>query len=133
MAGLRDIPVAGVLRAENYQRARKFYMEVLGLAEARESTALTREGMFTAGAGTMVSIYERPGMPAPANTTLGFGVPADKFDGLVAELRANGVVFEDYDMPEIGLKTVNGIAEFDGNKVAWFKDSEGNILNLGAM
>jgi catechol 2,3-dioxygenase-like lactoylglutathione lyase family enzyme len=133
MAGLRDIPVAGVLRAENYQRARKFYMEVLGLAEARESTALTREGMFTAGAGTMVSIYERPGMPAPANTTLGFGVPAAKFDGLVAELRANGVVFEDYDMPEIGLKTVNGIAEFDGNKVAWFKDSEGNILNLGAM
>ncbi len=133
MAGLRDIPVAGVLRAEDYQRARRFYMEVLGLAEARESTTLTRKGMFTAGAGTMVQIYERPGMPAPANTTLAFGVPAGAFDALVSELRARGVVFEDYDIPEIGLKTVNGIAEFEGNRVAWFKDSEGNILSLGAM
>jgi catechol 2,3-dioxygenase-like lactoylglutathione lyase family enzyme len=133
MAGLGDIPVAGVLRAQDFQRARTFYTEVLGLKEVRASSALTREAMFAAGAGTMVRVYERPGLPAPANTTLGFGVPAEKFDGLIAELRANGVVFEDYDMPEIGLKTVNGVAEFDGNKVAWFKDSEGNILNLGAM
>ena len=29
---------------------------------------------------------------------------------LVAELRAGGVVFEEYDMPEIGLKTVDGVA-----------------------
>ena len=28
-------------------------------------------------------------------------------------LRARGVVFEDYDLP--GLKTVNGIAEIEGN------------------
>ncbi|OFW59270.1 MAG: hypothetical protein A2133_04930 [Actinobacteria bacterium RBG_16_64_13] len=133
MAGLRDIPVAGVLRAEDYQRARKFYTEVLGLAEAQESSGPTREGMFMAGAGTMVTVYERPGLPAPENTTLGFGVPADKFDGLVAELRGKGIVFEDYDIPEIGLKTVGGVATFAGDKLAWFKDSEGNILSLATM
>ena len=33
-------------------------------------------------------------------------------------LRAKGVVFEDYDMPEIGLKTVNGVAEVEGTKAA---------------
>jgi hypothetical protein len=90
-------------------------------------------GMFTAGDGTMVMIYERPGMPAPQNTALGFGIPADRFDEVAADLRAKGVTFEDYDLPEIGLKTVNGIAEFEGNKAAWFKDSEDNIVNIAAM
>jgi hypothetical protein len=47
------------------------------------------------------------------------------------------VVFEEYDLP--GLKTVNGIAEIEGNypskgvgeRGAWFRDSEGNLLGLG--
>jgi hypothetical protein len=43
------------------------------------------------------------------------------------------VTFEEYDLPEIGLKTADGIAEFEGNKAAWFKDSEGNIVNIAAM
>lgn len=133
MAGLRDIPVAGVLRAEDFQRARKFYTEVLGLAEAHEPSGPTTEGMFSAGAGTMVMVYERPGLPAPANTTLGFGVPADKFDAMMAELRAKGVVFEDYDLPEIGLKTVAGVVTFENNKAAFFKDSEENIISLSTM
>jgi hypothetical protein len=47
-------------------------------------------------------------------------------------------VFKEYDLP--GLKTVNGIAEVSGNypsrgglgeKAAWFRDSEGNLLGLG--
>ena len=44
----------------------------------------------------------------------------------VAELKAKGVVFEEYNFP--GLKTVNGIATAGGSKAAWFKDTEGNIL-----
>jgi hypothetical protein len=47
------------------------------------------------------------------------------------------VVFEEYNLPD--LKTVNGIAEISGNyptrgtgeKGAWFKDSEGNLLAIG--
>ena len=46
----------------------------------------------------------------------------------VAELKAKGVKFEEYDMP--GLKTVNGIATAGGAKSAWFKDVDGNILAL---
>jgi hypothetical protein len=44
-------------------------------------------------------------------------------------LKENGVVFEEYDMP--GFKTVDGIAEIDGERGAWFKDSEGNLLAIG--
>jgi hypothetical protein len=47
------------------------------------------------------------------------------------------VVFEEYDLP--GLTTVHGIAEIEGNypskgggeRGAWFRDSEGNMLGIG--
>ena len=130
MAGLGDSMMAAVLRADNLARAGKFYTEVLGLTAGPSSSA---GDMFMAGKGTAVMIYERPGMPAPANTTLGFAVEADQFDALVAELRGKGVVFEEYDVPEMGLKTVNGVATVDGVKAAWFKDTEGNIVNVAVM
>jgi hypothetical protein len=44
----------------------------------------------------------------------------------VNALRGKGVIFEEYDMPEI--KTQNSIATQGSVKAAWFKDSEGNIL-----
>jgi predicted enzyme related to lactoylglutathione lyase len=134
MASLGDYPAAAVLRAEDLVRAKKFYTDVLGLKPGVVSgPASASMAMFTAGDGTMVMLYARPGMPAPQNTALGFGIPRDKFDEVAADLRAKGVTFEDYDLPETGLKTVNGIAEFEGSKAAWFKDSEDNILNIAAM
>jgi hypothetical protein len=42
-------------------------------------------------------------------------------------LKARGVQFEKYDMPEMGE---NGISTAGGAKAAWFKDSEGNIMAL---
>jgi hypothetical protein len=56
----------------------------------------------------------------------------------VRELRARGVSFEEYDLPD--LKTINGVAELTGNypsrgvtgeRAAWFRDSEGNLLGIG--
>lgn len=46
----------------------------------------------------------------------------------VAELKARGVVFEEYNMP--GLETRKSITVGGGAKTAWFKDSEGNILAI---
>ena len=133
MAGLAETMIAGVVRAESYDRAKKFYTEVLGLKPGMEFPGPGGGGMFEGAGGTMVMVYERPGLQAPENTVLGFGVAADRFDALMAELRSSGVVFEEYDVPEMDLKTVDGVAEMGGMKSAWFKDSEGNILNLAAM
>ncbi len=133
MAGLADTMVAGVVRAEDYQRAKRFYTDVLGLKQGQEFPGPGGGGMFEAGSGTMVMVYERKGSKAPDTTALGFGVTPDRFDALMSELRSRGVVFEDYDIPEIGLKTINGVAEMGGTRSAWFKDSEGNILNLAVM
>lgn len=133
MAGLAETMVAGVVRAESYQRAKKFYTEVLGLKQGQEFPGPGGGGMFEAGKGTMLMVYERPGSMAPENTVLGFGVSPEKFDAVLSDLRAKGVKLEDYDIPEMGLKTMNGVATMGGMKSAWFKDTEGNILNLASM
>ena len=130
MAVLGDMMACGVLRAEDYDRAKRFYMDVVGLTLTHESAGPPREGMFSAGEGTMVCIYGRQGLPAPQNTALAFRVPADGFEDLVKGVRARGVTFEEYDLPEVGLKTVRGIAELNGRKRAWFRDPEGNIIGL---
>jgi hypothetical protein len=41
-------------------------------------------------------------------------------------LKRAGVVFEDYDFPE--LKTVDHVCVLGSEKAAWFKDTEGNYL-----
>jgi predicted enzyme related to lactoylglutathione lyase len=119
---------SGVVRVADYDRAKRFYSEKLGL-EVRDAVGQTREGRALAGDGTGFGFYERPSMPAPQNTTMAFDV--DDVEAAVAELRDRGVTFEEYDLPEVGLKTVNGIAEQNGEKVAFFKDTEGNIFSVG--
>jgi hypothetical protein len=62
------------------------------------------------------------------------GWEVDDIEATVSELRSRGVVFEEYDLP--GLKTIDGIAEIEGQypskgsgeRGAWFRDSEGNML-----
>jgi hypothetical protein len=60
----------------------------------------------------------------------------DDIEATVAAFRARGVVFEEYDAP--GLETINGVADIKGNypskgvgeRGAWFRDSEGNLLGV---
>jgi hypothetical protein len=51
--------------------------------------------------------------------------------GLMKDLRARGVAFEEYDLPN--FKTVDGLFEAGGYKAAWFKDSDGNIVELAEL
>ena len=52
----------------------------------------------------------------------------DNIENEVAALQARGVSFEEYDMPS--LKTINGVALMGPVKIAWMKDSEGNLLSI---
>jgi hypothetical protein len=46
----------------------------------------------------------------------------------VSQLQANGVVFEEYDMP--GMKTEDGVVTMGDTRAAWLKDPDGNILEI---
>ena len=68
MASLGDYPAAPILRAEDLSRAKSFYTDVLGL-RAIDTPSPAAVGAFSAGDGTVLLIYEMPGMPAPGATT----------------------------------------------------------------
>ena len=125
---LKNAPIAANLRAADLQRARKFYTDRLGLraVDTAEPGALALE----AGDDTMLYIYEREASTAAGHTVARWLV--DDIEKTVGDLRERGVAFEQYDMPD--LKTdERGIAEADGVKGAWFRDSEGNILAVAEM
>ena len=129
MLGRSD--VATRLPVQDLKRARSFYSDKLGLEPVEE-----RPGglLYRCGRGSF-ALFQSAGTAAGTHTQMGWEV-AD-IEATVAELRSRGVVFEEYDLP--GLKTVGGIVQIDGNypskgvgeKGAWFKDSEGNLLGIG--
>lgn len=124
---LTHAPVSPVLPITDVERARRFYEETLGLANVtppRMKNAL----MFEAGKGTVLVLYQRPAATVE-HTQAGFLV--DNIEQTVQALRGKGIVFEDYDLPD--LKTVDGIATTHNDKAAWFKDSEGNILVISQI
>ncbi len=71
-------------------------------------------------------LFPSSGRASGDHTQLGFEV--NDLESAVTTLRQRGVSFEEYDMP--GFKSVGGILELEGDKGAWFKDSEGNLISL---
>jgi catechol 2,3-dioxygenase-like lactoylglutathione lyase family enzyme len=129
---LADAAVSARLPAQDLDRARQFYAEKLGVEPAEERPGGLR---YQCGAGTF-SIFHSGGQPAGTHTQLAWQV--GDLDAVVTELRRRGVAFEDVDTR--GLRTTGGIAEVTGNypsdggggeRVAWFRDSEGNLLGIG--
>jgi hypothetical protein len=83
----------------------------------------SREVLFDAGGG-IVCLEQGKGGGGGGQTTVSFAV--DDVEETVASLRESGVVFEEYDLPN--LKTENGVTSLGSIKAAWFKDPDGNLL-----
>jgi predicted enzyme related to lactoylglutathione lyase len=118
---LKNAPIIPYIPVANVARARKFYEEKIGL-EVKEEYA--GGIIYQCGKGSRVFMYPSAGAGTSKASTAFWAV--DDVAAEVKELKARGVVFEEYDMP--GIKTVDSIASGGGAKTAWFKDSEGNIL-----
>ncbi len=123
---------AARLPAQDLERARRFYAEKLGLEPDDERPG----GLLYRLAGCEFALYASTGASPGTFTQMGFEV--DDIDAVVAELKRRGVVFEEVDVP--GLETTGGIARIEGNypsknargeRGAWFRDSEGNMLGIG--
>jgi len=124
--------VATRLPAQDLERARAFYAEKLGLAPIEERPG----GLLYRCARGEFAMFQTDGAASGSHTQMAWEV--DDIDAAVSQLKARGVVFENYAVPD--LTTVDGIAEVAGNypskggigeRAAWFKDSEGNLLAIG--
>ena len=119
---LKDSPIRAYIPASNITRARKFYEELIGLRAKAEYGG----GVVYECAGTDVFIYPTSNA-GTSRASQAFWQVKD-VEAEVAELKARGVKFEEYDMP--GLTMNNSIVTAGGAKTAWFKDTEGNILAI---
>jgi len=118
---LTNSPIVPYIPVADMARARKFYEGKLGLKPREEYAGGV---IYECGNGSWVFMYPSAGAGTSKASTAFWAVDDVAAEGL--DLKAKGVVFEEYNMP--GIKTVNSIATGGGAKTAWFKDSEGNIL-----
>lgn len=129
---LENSQVSTRIPATDLARAKQFYADKLGLHPVEERPGGLR---YRCGSGSF-SLFQSNGAASGSHTQMAWEV--EDIEAIVAELRSRGVVFEEYDLP--GLKTTNGIADIEGNypssratgeRGAWFRDSEGNLLGIG--
>jgi catechol 2,3-dioxygenase-like lactoylglutathione lyase family enzyme len=129
---LESARVATRIPAQDLDRAESFYAEKLGLRPVER-----RPGglLYRCSAGEF-ALFQSAGKASGTHTQMAWEV--EDLEAVVAELRRRGVVLEAYDLP--GLRTADGIAQVAGNypskggigeRAAWFRDSEGNLLGLG--
>jgi hypothetical protein len=111
-------------------------LPVQDLDRARKPTDERPGGLLFSCATGEFALFASAGASPGTFTQMGWEV--DDIEATVAALKDRGVAFEEFDLP--GLRTVDGIAEIAGNypskgargeRGAWFRDSEGNMLGIG--
>lgn len=123
---LGDKDAAANLAVKDIKKARTFYEDTLGLTKVgAEGAELI---VFRSGKST-INVY-RSEYAGTNRATAVTWVVGNDLENIVRALKAKGVTFEHYDLP--GL-TREGDVHIGGKmKVAWFKDPDGNILNLAS-
>ncbi|MFI5255030.1 MAG: VOC family protein [Candidatus Limnocylindrales bacterium] len=123
---LKDAEFHASIATADPARSRAWYEAKLGLVPDMENPG----GVWYKFAGDRwLYVYESASAGTAQNTVAGWSV--GDLGKAMAELRARGVTFQEYDMP--GLKTVDGVVDFGPAKVAWFKDPDGNTYELSQV
>jgi catechol 2,3-dioxygenase-like lactoylglutathione lyase family enzyme len=121
---LRDTDAVANLAVKDLKKAKSFYEGTLGLEPVGshgDEVVVYRSG------STTLNVYRSKEAGTNRATAVTWDV-GDEVSNVVKTLKSKGVKFEHYDMP--GLKLEGDIHVGEGMKVAWFKDPDGNILNL---
>lgn len=112
------------LAVKDLAKARAFYEGTLGLKEVHNEGG---ELIVYKSGDTSINVY-RSNFAGTNKATAVTWTVGDELGKIVEALKSKGVTFEHYDMP--GLTLEGDVHVGQGMKVAWFKDPDGNILNL---
>ncbi|MBZ9850193.1 VOC family protein [Mesorhizobium sp. CA14] len=121
---LENSNVTANLAVKDIAKARAFYEGTLGLSQVDD---MDGELIVYKSGDTLINVYHSQFAGTNKATAATWAV-GDRIEPIVKSLRSKGVSFEHYDMP--GLSLEGDIHVGSGMKVAWFKDPDGNILNL---
>lgn len=121
---LSDHNPTTTLATADPERSRAFYQGVLGFTPGEEAGG----GVFYPSGSTSFFVYPSAYAGTNQATAMSFELPADAFDEVVAMLRAAGVEFDTFEAEEVTWQ--DGVAEMDDMRSVWFRDPDGNILNI---
>jgi len=121
---LKDATPVPTLATADIEKAKDFY-DGLGFTHAEGD--LPGGIMYTAGTGGFF-IYTSAFAGTNKATGMSFDVSDEEFDAIIAELRAKGLAFDTFDVPE--AEWTDGVLSGMGMRSVWFRDPDGNILNV---
>ena len=120
---LASAKLVGFIPTKDYDQARAFYEGKLGF----EFVSLDQYALVMRVGGHMIRITKVPNFTPLQGTILGWEV--ENIEAAAAWLTKQSVTPEKYPFVqdrELGIWTAP-----NGDKVAWFKDPDGNILSVG--
>ena len=121
---LASAPVAAVVAVSDMVRGKEFYEGVLGL---RKSDMDDPGGvLYVCGMESRILVYES--QYAGTNEATAASWLVEDIEQAIADLKDKGVSFEQYELP--GVTREGDVHVMGDMKAAWFKDPDGNILNL---
>jgi catechol 2,3-dioxygenase-like lactoylglutathione lyase family enzyme len=119
---LASAEMVGFVPTKDYDKARAFYEGKLGF----EFVSLDQFALVVSVGGHKIRIAKVPNFTPQQATILGWEV--QDIEAVTAWLKERGVATEKYPFvqdKDLGIWTAPG-----GDKVAWFKDPDGNILSV---
>jgi len=122
---LGDKTAVATIAVKDMEKAKQFYEQTLGL---KPMGGEDMGGLMYKSGDSNVFVYQSEFAGTNKATTASWGVGED-LDMIVQDLKSKGVMFEQYDnIPDV---TRQGDIHIMGDiRAAWFKDPDGNILNV---
>src|SRR6266849_7803630 len=116
--------IIGFLVTNDSERATKFYRDVLGFGVIDED----EYAVVLDANGTMIRLNKGRDFKPAQGTVMGREV--DDIHGAIRELASRGVQFEQFNLPFMKQDQLGVWTPPNGDRVAWFKDPDGNVLSL---
>jgi len=121
---LADKGAMATLPVKDLARAKRFYE---GTLHFKRSGAEDAEVATYRSGNSTIMVYQSQYAGTNKATAATWNV-GNELEEIVRTLHGAGVAFEHYDMP--GARRDGDIHVFEDFKAAWFKDPDGNILNI---
>src|SRR3954451_13379361 len=121
---LEDKIAIATIAVKDLDAASEFYENTLGLSRLESGDPTTV--IYRTGNGAIM-VYQS-GFAGTNQATYASWAVGDDFDAVMDELHGKGVTFEHYDIP--GSERDGDVHIMDGLRAAWFRDPDGNILNV---
>jgi catechol 2,3-dioxygenase-like lactoylglutathione lyase family enzyme len=115
--------VVPTIAVSDMAKAKEFYEGKLGLSGGQDRNDGGHE--YPCAGGSAIHVYPSADNAGKSGATLA-GFEIDDIEKTVDELSAKGITFEQYGEPF--NTNEKGIVDLGGEKGAWFKDPDGNIL-----